>query len=160
LIATLAAMTKRMVLIVVAAVLVVGGVVGAVAFRPSADGAACDATKGRAQSAVHTERWPRPKDLAELGSYTAIHWQEEAASACAAPGAAAKTYQAVVKLRAKDLQALVTKYDWIPADAFDTSTMWPALVEHVPPGVRWHTSWQLDGIMLDPDRAVAYAILD
>ncbi|GAA0796390.1 hypothetical protein [Spirilliplanes yamanashiensis] len=158
-------MSKRVILVILMAAALVGAggataIVLAGSDEPAAGSPDCVAAQERAEAQVHTEAFPLPAKLQPFGRYESIHWQVRAPGACGqTPAPAGKKYQAVIKLKPADAKRLATEYDWLVADAFDYEGMWPGLTPLVPPGVKWTNSWQLDDVLLDPQKAVAYAFV-
>ena len=114
----------------------------------------CITAQQRAEAVVHTGNFPAPDRLRQLGDYTAVQWQQREPGKCdGKPGA---EYQALVKMRPAEARKLRAGFDWLVADTFDTQGMWPGMVGLVPPGVKWQDSWQVDNVLLDPDKAIAH----
>ena len=100
---------------------------------------------------VHSNRWPDNVNLADLGDFTAMHWQVTAPQTTGRhlPQPRDCGYQAVVQLRPEDARALGV----LVAAAFQRDEkgrpigatgavveppyIWPALREFVPADTRW-----------------------
>ena len=164
-IATLRRMSKRVLLVILMAVALVGAggataIVLAGSDEPVSGSPECVTAQERADAVVHTGAFPVAAKLEPFGQYEAIHWQVRTPGACGqTPAPTGKQYQAFIKLKPADAKRLATQYDWLTADAFDYDGMWPGLAPLVPAGVKWNNSWQLDDVLLDPQKAVAYAFV-